>query len=104
MHINNGSVLVDGIISYNWASILFWRTFLAITAHFLALFITFSMALKLGIFLETYVDPKMEEVLERPPEDTTTMFSFIRQMFYHKTLAYTLHEKQTIEKGRRKCC
>lgn len=78
IYINNGSVLVDGTISYVWASILFWRTFLAIAAHFLAILITVSMALKLGILTESFVDQKMEEVLTRPPEDTTTMFSFIR--------------------------
>ena len=93
MRINNGSVLVNGSISWNWANVLFWRTFFAITAHYLALFITVSIGMKKGFIEEKFIDIKMEEVLHRPPEDTTTMFSFVRQMFYHKTLAYTLHEK-----------
>lgn len=29
----------------------------------------------------------------RPPEDTATMFAFLKQQFYHKTLAYTEFEK-----------
>jgi len=93
MGVNNGSVLVGGYITWPWANMQFWRTFFAITAHYLAVFITVSISMKKGFFIENQVDTKMEEVLHRPPEDTTTMFSFVRQMFYHKTLAYTLHEK-----------
>jgi hypothetical protein len=93
MKINNGSVLVNGSISWAWANVLFWRTFFAVTAHYLALFIIVSIGMKKGFFEEKFIDIKLEEVLHRPPEDTTTMFSFVRQMFYHKTLAYTLHEK-----------
>lgn len=93
MKINNGSVLVDGFITWPWANVMFWRTFLAISAGYLCVFFTVSMAMKKGWFMETYHEHKLEEVLHRPPEDTTTMFSFVRQMFYHKTLAYTLHEK-----------
>ena len=42
--------------------------------------------------------------VNRPPEDTTTMFSFVRQMFYHKTLAYTMHQKATKQERKRKFC
>jgi hypothetical protein len=33
-------------------------------------------------------------VVLRPPDDTATLFSFVKQPFYHKTLAYTMHEKK----------
>lgn len=106
MGINNGSVLVNGYITWPWANVLFWRTFFAVSAHYLAAFITVSIGMKKGFLFEQFADLKMEEVLHRPPEDTTTMFSFVRQMFYHKTLAYTMHEKQQKESvlRRRKLC
>lgn len=104
LHINNGSVLVNGYISESWVNVLYWRTFLGITAHYLSIYIILSICLKKGFIIETFVDQKFEEVLHRPPEDTTTMFSFVRQMFYHKTLAYTIHEKNSKVKLQRKCC
>ena len=101
MGVNNGSVLVNGYITWPWANVLFWRTFFAITAHYMSVFIMASIGMKRGFFVEEAVDLKMEEVLNRPPEDTTTMFSFVRQMFYHKTLAYTMHEKEQKKAKRR---
>jgi len=103
VHLNNGSVLVDGNISYVWASIFFWRAFLAMFMHYQAILVLASMSLKLGIFSQANLDIIHDEVISRPPEDTTTMFSFVRQAFYHKTLAYTNHEKET-KNHKRKCC
>ena len=103
MHINNGSVLVNGYITWRWANVMFWRTFFAISAHYLAVYITLSLCLKKGFLTESYDEKTFEEVYNRPSDDTTTMFSFVRQMFYHKTLAYTNHEKK-IKQKKRKCC
>jgi hypothetical protein len=96
-------VLVEGHISYPWASIFFWRAFLAIFMHYMAILVLASMSLKLGIFSQANLNIVHDEVLSRPPEDTTTMFSFVRQAFYHKTLAYTNHEKES-KNAKRKWC
>jgi len=52
MHVNNGSVLYNGKITWEWANVLFWRTFFAITAHYLAVFIILSIGLKKGFIDE----------------------------------------------------
>lgn len=94
MHINDGSVLRQGSISWEWMNVLFWRAFLSLLLHYLALLITCSLSLKLGWLTRKQFDSQNPEVLARPPEDTISMFPFVKQPFYHKTLAYTLKEKQ----------
>lgn len=44
-------MLYNGYITWPWVNVMFWRTFFAITAHYLAVFITLSIGLKKG-FLE----------------------------------------------------
>jgi hypothetical protein len=61
--------------------------------HFLALLITCSLSLKLGFLSKREVDTQIQDVVVRPPEDTATMFAFVKQGFYHRTLAYTNLEK-----------
>lgn len=40
---------MDGVISFTWQNILFWRTFVALVCHYLAILTTMSLSLKLGI-------------------------------------------------------
>ena len=47
--LTNGSILVDGFISWRWQNILFWRTLVALTCHYFAMLTTMSLSLKLGI-------------------------------------------------------
>ena len=47
--LTNGSILVDGYISHTWQNILFWRTFVALILHYLAVLTTMSLSLKLGM-------------------------------------------------------
>ena len=101
--ITNGSILVDGMISFRWAKVLFWRTFIAIIWHYLCILATMALSLKLGIVTNQIVETQIEEILERPNEDSATMFSFVKQQFFHKTLAYTKYEKAKAKK-KRKCC
>ena len=64
-----------------------------------------SLSLKLGIINNLHVDTKIEELLDRPTEETATMFSFVKQQFYHKSLAYTKYEKNKVNKqNNKKCC
>ena len=103
--LTNGSILVDGFISFRWQNILFWRTLVALTCHYFAMLATMSLSLRLGIITNQVVETQIEEIAERPMEDSATMFSFVKQQFFHKTLAYTKHEKK---KSRgviaKKCC
>ena len=105
LKLSNGSVLVNGEISWVWQNILFWRTFFCIVAHYIAILVTCSLCLKLGWFSNEIVDTKIEDILERPAEDSATMFSFVKQQFFHKTLAYTKYEKDKKEgRIKRRCC
>ncbi len=73
---------------------LFWRTFIVMILHYLAILSTASLSMKLGVFSKLRVDSQIQEVLSRPSEDTATMFAFLKQQFYHRSLAYTNFEKQ----------
>ena len=79
LKINNGSVLVDGKLTLPWAHILFWRAFIAMTLHYVAILMVGSLCLKLGFLSNQNVDTKIEELLDRPTEETATMFSFVKQ-------------------------
>ena len=104
MKITDGSILVDGVISYRWAAILFWRTLLTLVFHYLAILATLSLSMKLGFISNQIVETQIEEILDRPAEDSATMFSFVKQQFYHKSLAYTKYEKEKGGRMRAKCC
>ena len=92
--LTNGSILNDGFISFTWQNILFWRTLIALVCHYFSILATMSLSLKLGIWTNQIVETTIEEIMERPMEDSATMFSFVKQQFFHKTLAYTKHEKK----------
>ena len=62
-----------------------------------------ALSLKLGIVTNQIVELQIEEILDRPAEDSATMFSFVKQQFFHKTLAYTKYEKNK-DKKKKKCC
>ena len=91
---SDGSILVNGEITYVWMNIMFWRSFVAMILHYLCILTTMSLALKMGIFENKMLELQIEEIVERPTEDSATMFSFVKQQFYHKTLAYTKYEKK----------
>jgi len=93
IHLSSGSILIDGSISFKWMNIIFWRTFAAIILHYLCILTLMSLSLKLGIITNEIVETKIEEIIERPNEDSATMFSFVKQQFFHKSLAYTKYEK-----------
>ena len=99
--INNGSVLVKGHISWLWMNILFWRTFVTLTIHYLAIMYTGNLALKLGICEQRTIERRItvEEIDPRPDSDTATMYSFVKQVFYHKTMAYARYEKVKAERA-----
>jgi hypothetical protein len=74
-------------------NVMFWRTFVVLILHYLAILSTASLSLKLGVFSKLKVDSQISDILSRPPEDTATMFAFLKQQFYHRSLAYTNFEK-----------
>jgi hypothetical protein len=71
--------LNDGTISFTWMNVLFWRTFIVMILHYLAILSTASLSMKLGVCSKLRVDSQIPEVLSRPPEDTATMFAFVKQ-------------------------
>jgi hypothetical protein len=91
---SDGSVLIEGKISWDWMVVLFWRSFLVLFFHYMCILLTGSLSLRLGWFEQRYIETQVDEEVERPSEDNATMFMFIKQVFYHKTLAYTKFEKK----------
>ena len=49
LKITNGSILVNGVITYSWQMILFWRTMVTLVLHYLCILITLALSMKLGI-------------------------------------------------------
>ena len=99
LKLSSGSILVEGYISFKWSAILFWRGLTVIVIHYLCILTVSSLSLKLGITSNKLVEVNIEEIVERPAEDSATMFSFVKQQFYQKSLAYTKYEKA---KGKKK--
>lgn len=83
---------------------MFWRTFLALYLHMLSLLVLQAMSLKLGWFSNRLTVTHIEEIKDRPSEDTITAYSFIRQPFYHKAAAANMHEKQKQLRAQKKRC
>ena len=92
--LNNGLVIADGRISFEWLNVQFWRTFLAMTLHFLCLLIIQSMSLRLGYFTNVPTVMKREDIIERPADDNITAYSFVKQPFYHKAMAINQYQKR----------
>ena len=95
---------MDGHIDYKWQVILFWRTLVALTCHYLCILACLSLSMKLGVISNQIVEMQIEEIPNRPTEDSATMFSFVKQQFFHKSLAYSKHEKSKGKKVRNKFC
>ena len=63
--------------------------------HYIAILMIGSISLKLGILSNQDVSSKMEDLEDLPRMDeVATQFSFVKQQFYHKSLAYTNYEKK----------
>jgi len=110
IYLASGSILIKGKIEFTWMNIMFWRSLVAIILHYLCVLTLMSLSLKLGVMSNQIIETKIDEITEgeRPAEDSATMFSFVKQQFYHKSLAYTKYEKAKGKKGKaarkRKCC
>lgn len=78
LKINNGSVLVNGRISWEWQNVMFWRTFVVMVLHYICILMTCSLSLRLGIVRENEVESQIQDVLDRPSDDTATMFAFVK--------------------------
>ena len=103
LHINDGLVLVDGQISFRWQNVMFWRTFLALYFHTLCLLVLQGMSLRLGFFENRHTVTAIEEIKDRPSEDTITAYSFFRQPFFHKAVAANSHEKEMHARRSKRC-
>ena len=83
---------------------MFWRTFVALFLHMLGLLTLQSMSLKLGFFDNVRTYTQIEDIMDRPPDETVTAFSFIRQPFFHKAFAINAHHKKKHILRNRKFC
>lgn len=94
LKLNDGLVLNHGVISYEWQNVMFWRTFVALFLHSFCLLAIQSLSLKLGFFKNEAITLQIEDIVERPADETVTAYSFIRQPFYHKASAANSYEKR----------
>ena len=78
LQINNGSVLVSGRISWEWQNVMFWRTFAVMVLHYICVLMTLSLSLRLGFLKQVTIDSHISDVLDRPTDDTATMFAFVK--------------------------
>lgn len=70
---------------------LFWRTMGALFLHLLCILILLAMSLRLGFFKNEAIVMQIEDITERPGEDTITAYAFIKQPFFHKAYAINQH-------------
>lgn len=49
-----------------------------LVCHYLCILLTMSLSMRLGIITNEIVELQIEEILERPAEDSATMFSFVK--------------------------
>lgn len=75
--INDGSVLKDGSISYQWLSLLYWRTSLVLILQYLTLMILVSLDMKIRAYGVHHNDV-VPDVVVRPSEDAVTIYSFVK--------------------------
>jgi hypothetical protein len=45
---------------------------------------------------------KREDIIERPPEENITAYSFVKQPFYHKAMAINQYQKRKADKERKR--
>ncbi len=103
LHINDGLVLNNGQISFRWQNVMFWRTIIALYLHMLSLLVLQGLSSKLGFFENRQTITYIEEIKDRPSEDTITAYSFFRQPFYHKAVAANSHEKEMHHRRSKHC-
>lgn len=58
---------------------MFVRAFTAVICHYMSILIIGSLSLKLGLISNEIVETHIEELEDRPGEDSATMFSFVKQ-------------------------
>ena len=97
LKINNGELLVDGHISYFWMQINFWRAFLAIYFSAMSILCVLSLSNSMGFLTNIQLETKIEDIIDRPMDDTIDIFSKIKQPIYQKALAFNkYHKKRSI--------
>ena len=99
--INDGLVLNNGVISYAWLNVMFWRTFVALFLNTMSLISIQSLSLKLGFFKNKAITMQIEDIVDRPTDETVTAYSFIKQPFFHKAFAANSYEKRKQQQRKR---
>lgn len=80
---------------------MFWRTLLAFYLHLFCVLVLQAMSLKLGFFKNATIIMQIEDITERPGEDTITAFSFIKQPFFHKAFAINQYQKNKVQERKK---
>jgi hypothetical protein len=101
--LNDGQLLVDGQLSPGWMQVLFWRSFIATTLHYMAILCTLSMCLKRGFLTNYEESQKMDDILDRPSDDNVDVYAKIKQPIYQRALAYNRYNVDKVRKYDSKC-
>jgi hypothetical protein len=59
-------------------NVQFWRTMVAMVLHFLSLLMIQALSLRLGFFINVPTVMKREDIIERPPDENITAYSFVK--------------------------
>ena len=103
IRINNGLVLVNRLtVLFRMADRAVLENHACLCLHLLCMLKNHSMRLKLGFFTNVAITTKIEDIIERPPEENITAYSFIKQPFLHKALASISYEQRKEQKKNKK--
>jgi len=104
LKLNDGQMLVDGYISNFWMQLQFWRAFLAVFLQFLALLCLLSLCRIVGFLSNQEVSKKMEDIMDRPDDNTIDVFSKVKVPIYQKALAFNKYNKTKNSSNKQKTC
>ena len=58
--------------------------------------------MRLGFFTNIPTVHKIEDIIERPPDENITAYSFVKQPFFHQALATNSYQKKKDQLAKRK--
>mmetsp|Transcript_15213 Transcript_15213/g.15089 ORF Transcript_15213/g.15089 Transcript_15213/m.15089 type:complete len:227 (+) Transcript_15213:128-808(+) len=100
--INNGLLLYDTYMSFDWAAGLYARSIIAIAMHYFAILNLMVQCVWIGFFTNIKIERKLEIIKSRPDEDVVSVFTTFKQSSFFKI--YMDMKRGGTHKGTKTCC
>ena len=97
--LNDGQMLNNGHISFFWMQVQFWRAFLCTFIQFLAVLCLLSLCRIVGFVSNQEVSKKMEDIMDRPNDNSIDVFDKVKVPIYQKALAFNKYNKKKNKGG-----